>query len=464
MLRPGRIRAASERHAQGEREVGRHGLEHVVVAAGLDGALVAGERGEHFGVDEDVLRDRVGGAERRDGVEGVVLAGGALHLGVAQTAARVEAEAVEGVDVVLKLDGPGLEAVGLARVRARRLDVMLGAAVRNVGRPVAARVVAHADVPGAVVLDVARRELLAVVHVLPAPAAVEVVAVCAPGAGGGQRKVAALGVVDRDRGVEEEHVRDGDVRAVEGDVVRADLRDGQRHRERNPHVVAAGGDGGEVACADVQARARDRPAGDPLVARDRFGTVVRVDEGHEEEGALVAAVVDDLTAETHAEGIAVLQAEEAHHVHRDIVLVWLQKAAVDRNDPEAVAFLHDGLGTADGVLPEGAEVAGAFGGGGHVAGRRRVDHGFKEAGMSLAGGAGRSRRRGGKRLHFDVHGFAAARIRRGGLLVSCLNRERRCRVQATGSAEPVIVAQGIEAGVKKAGKLVERVEKMRQSG
>ena len=95
MLRPGRIRAASERHAQGEREVGRHGLEHVVVAAGLDGALVAGERGEHFGVDEDVLRDRVGGAERRDGVKGVVLAGGALHLGVAQTAARVEAEAVD---------------------------------------------------------------------------------------------------------------------------------------------------------------------------------------------------------------------------------------------------------------------------------------------------------------------------------------------------------------------------------
>ena len=456
MLRPGRIRAASERHAQGEREVGRHGLEHVVVAAGLDGALVAGERGEHFGVDEDVLRDRVGGAERRDGVEGVVLAGGALHLGVAQTAARVEAEAVEGVDVVLKLDGPGLEAVGLARVRARRLDVMLGAAVRNVGRPVAARVVAHADVPGAVVLDVARRELLAVVHVLPAPAAVEVVAVCAPGAGGGQRKVAALGVVDRDRGVEEEHVRDGDVRAVEGDVVRADLRDGQRHRERNPHVVAAGGDGGEVACADVQARARDRPAGDPLVARDRFGTVVRVDEGHEEEGALVAAVVDDLTAETHAEGIAVL--------FMTLVPVPGRVVRVGRNDPEAVAFLHDGLGTADGVLPEGAEVAGAFGGGGHVAGRRRVDHGFKEAGMSLAGGAGRSRRRGGKRLHFDVHGFAAARIRRGGLLVSCLNRERRCRVQATGSAEPVIVAQGIEAGVKKAGKLVERVEKMRQSG
>ena len=206
----------------------------------------------------------------------------------------------------------------------------------------------------------------------------------------------------------------------------------------------------------MQARARDRPAGDPLVARDRFGTVVRVDEGHEEEGALVAAVVDDLTAETHAEGIAVL--------FMTLVPVPGRVVRVGRNDPEAVAFLHDGLGTADGVLPEGAEVAGAFGGGGHVAGRRRVDHGFKEAGMSLAGGAGRSRRRGGKRLHFDVHGFAAARIRRGGLLVSCLNRERRCRVQATGSAEPVIVAQGIEAGVKKAGKLVERVEKMRQSG
>ena len=34
--------------------------------------------------------------------------------------------------------------------------------------------------------------------------------------------------------------------------------------------------------------------------------------------------------EACAEGIAVLQAEEAHHVHRDIVLVWLQKAAVDQ--------------------------------------------------------------------------------------------------------------------------------------
>ena len=344
-----------------------------------------------------MLRERIGGAQRCHRMEAAVSAARSLHLRVAETAAGVKAQRIEGVDVVLKLNRPGFEAVALRLKIGAGADVVVGPSVGHVGRPVSARIVAHAGVPGAVVLHGVGRIFLAVVHVLPAHAAVYHVFRRRPGTRGGQRQIAALRIVDRDRRIEKEHVRERNVGAVEGHGVRADLGDRKRERAGQPHIVAAHREARQIACAHVHAGIAERPAGKPLIAHHRFDAVIGVDEVHEEERAFVAAAVDQLTADAHAEGEAVFLGAVGPLPRRMV--------GVGGNDPDAAAVFHDGFGTSDGILPEGAEVAGAVGGFPNKSGGRRIDDGFKErSGFGLGRQSGkRAGREDGQCLQVVCH-------------------------------------------------------------
>ena len=71
----------------------------------------------------------------------------------------------------------------------------------------------------------------------------------------------SLAIVKRHVGEEEKDVGERNIGSVDAEVVRADTDQRQRRRERNPFVVAAGGQTDGVAGFRIERCAAESPAG-----------------------------------------------------------------------------------------------------------------------------------------------------------------------------------------------------------
>ena len=115
----------------------------------------------------------------------------------------------------------------------------------------------------------------------------------------------SLAIVKRHVGEEEKDVGERNIGSVDAEVVRAATDQRQRRRERNPFVVAAGGQTDGVAGFRIERCAAESPAGQPAVAHERFKVVVGIGEGHSVHDSAVSAAVDKVARNPAAPRITV---------------------------------------------------------------------------------------------------------------------------------------------------------------